>query len=92
MNEPAVIDYFVRQEDIFNKKVITYMEKHDCFTLMETKVMDGTLKKMWEGSVDTGGSFLAMSVNYKVLTKEASFAYTKDYERTHRLRCRRNSK
>lgn len=76
--------------DIFDKKVIEYMEDFDSFSLMETKVMDGVLKKMWQGSIDTGGSFFALSVTYKVLKKEISLAYMKDYERTHRLRCRRN--
>ena len=88
--EPAVIDHFVRSVDIFNKRVIDYMEEYDSFSLMETKVMDGAIKKMWTGSIDTGGSFFALSINYKVLTKEASFDYMKDYERTHRLHCRRS--
>ena len=64
------------------------MEEYDSFSLMETKVMDNVLKKMWRGPFDTGGRFFAFSVCYKVLTKEINTDYQKDYERTHRLRCR----
>lgn len=83
---PPVVQHFVTQFDIFGKQIIEYMEEYDTFTLMETKVMDNVLKKMWRGSIDTGGSFFAMSTCFKIATKEFSPSYKKDYERTHRLR------
>jgi len=84
--KPPVVQHFVTQFDIFDKQIIEYMEEYDTFTLMETKVMDNILKKMWRGSIDTGGSFFAMSTCFKIATKEFSPEYKKDYERTHRLR------
>lgn len=50
--EPTVINYCVRQTDINQEKVITYMERHDCYELMETKVMDRVIMQMWDGSID----------------------------------------
>ena len=86
--EPSVIEHFVKSYDIFNNQIISYIEEYDSFALMETKVMDNVIRKMWHGSVDTGGSFFSLSVCYKVLTKEYCPSYKKDYERTHRLRVR----
>ena len=70
-------------------RVIDYMEQHDSFSLLETKVMDRVIRQMWEGSYDTGGSFLSLSTCYKIITK-GSPSYQKDYERAHRLVCQRD--
>ncbi len=83
---PIHITYFVKQLDLFNMRVIDYMEQHDSFSLLETKVMDRVIHQMWEGSYDTGGSFLSMSTCYKII-KKGSPSYHKDYERAHRLVC-----
>ena len=65
------------------------MERHDSFTLLETKVMDRVILQMWEGSIDTGGSFLGLSTCFNIVRKAAP-SYQKDYERTHRLKCWRD--
>lgn len=75
--------------DVFNTRVIDYMERHDSFSLLETKVMDRVIRQMWEGSIDTGGSFFGLSTCFNIIRK-AHPGYQKDYERSHRLKCRRD--
>ena len=87
--QPAVITYFVKEVDIFDTRVIDYMEEHDSFKLLETKIMDRVIRQMWEGSLDTGGSFFALSTCFNLLRKAAP-SYPNDYERTHRFRLQRD--
>ena len=65
------------------------MEEHDSFKLLETKIMDRVIRQMWDGSIDTGGSFFELSTCYNLLRKAAP-SYLKDYERTHRFRLKRD--
>ena len=87
--QPSMIMYCVVEEDLFDNRVIDYMERHDSFSLLETKVMDRVIRQMWEGSIDTGGSLFSLSTCYKIVTKGYT-SYQKDFERTHRLVCNRN--
>ena len=83
--EPSVINYYVRQTDLFDLRVINYMEQHDSFELLETKVIDRIIRQMWESNVDDSASFFGHSICYKIL-KKSSPDYPKDYLRTHWLR------
>ena len=65
---PVNITYFIKQTDIFNTRVIDYLEKHDTFKLFETKVMDRVVREMWNGSIDAGGSFFGLSTCYAIMT------------------------
>lgn len=81
---PVNITYYIKQTDIFNTRVIDYLEKHDTFKLFETKVMDRVVREMWNGSIDAGGSFFALSTSYTII-KELVDGSKEDAERNHRL-------
>ena len=81
---PVNITYYIKQTDIFNTRVIDYLEKHDTFKLFETKVMDRVVREMLNGSIDAGGSFFALSTSYTIM-KELVDGSKEDAERNHRL-------
>ena len=45
---------------------MTYMEKMDSYTLMDTKIMDRIVKELWNTDIDVSGNFLDQSTSIKL--------------------------
>jgi hypothetical protein len=56
---PKEIKTQVKQKDIFGINAMTYMERMDAYTLMDTKIMDRIMKELWTGDIDVSGHFMA---------------------------------
>ncbi len=55
---PLEIKAQVRQKDIFEVDAMSYMERMDAYTLMDTKIMDRIMKELWNSDIDISGNFL----------------------------------
>jgi hypothetical protein len=61
---PLEIKTQVRQKDIFGVEAMSYMERMDAYTLMDTKIMDRIMKELWNSDIDISGHFLDQSTSY----------------------------
>ena len=55
---PIEIKKQVQEKDIFETDAMSYMEKMDAYTLMDTKIMDRIMKELWNSDIDVSGKFL----------------------------------
>ena len=62
--QPLEVRAHVRKRDIFNNNSLYYLEKHNCYRLMETKVMDRIMQEYWKSDIDTTGNFLGISTSF----------------------------
>jgi len=81
---PMEIKEHVRQRDIFGKNSLSYLEKHDSFELLETKIMDRIVKEYWDSDLDVSGSFFGQSTAYNILIRRFN-SLDQDYERGNRF-------
>jgi hypothetical protein len=49
---PAEIKMQVTAQDIFKLDALSYMERMDAYTLMDTKIMDRIMKELWHSDID----------------------------------------
>jgi len=64
---PIEIKMQVRQKDIFETDAMSYMERMDAYTLMDTKIMDRIMKELWNSDIDVSGTILEQSTCNKIL-------------------------
>jgi len=64
---PIEIKMQVRQKDIFETDAMSYMERMDAYTLMDTKIMDRIMKDLWNSDIDVSGTILEQSTCNKIL-------------------------
>jgi hypothetical protein len=48
---------------------MSYMEKMDTYSLMDTKIMDRVMKELWSSDIDVSAKFLTGSSLFKLWTK-----------------------
>lgn len=48
----------MRQKDIFETDAMSYMERMDAYTLMDTKIMDRIMKELWNSDIDVSGTVM----------------------------------
>ena len=71
----------LRQIDLMNRDSLYYWERLDAFEIMETHIMDRVMQEYWQSNLDAGGSFLAASTSYGILTRSGdSFSSNQDYD------------
>jgi len=46
---------------------MTYMERMDAYTLMDTKIMDRIMKELWSSDIDVSGHFMSQSTTFQLL-------------------------
>lgn len=85
---PTEIKEEVKQKDIFGVDALSYMERMDAYTLMDTKIMDRIMKEYWNSDIDVSGKFINNSTCYNILT-QYSLDFAEDYEKDHRFYSKR---
>ena len=68
-----------------------YMEIFNCYTLLETKMMDRIMKDYWGSNIDTSGDFMSNSTCYQILTV-SNIGHIEDFETVNRFYSERHYK
>ena len=85
---PEIMKYHMRQVDLMNKNSFYYLERLNCYEILETHIMDRVMLEYWKGDLDASGSFFHSSTSIGILRNSSTKIPGKpdfDFEYEHRF-------